>query len=112
MSSKYVPVGQGYSHKPPVGAALWKLMERARQIGLHVFMTRNSANWATLPMDPWMKYQTSAKVAQLYMDNDPQNRIKPLVRAQVLPPGRGLLASAEGDIEGILVGLPSIAAAH
>lgn len=28
---------QSYPQKPPVGAALWKLMERARQVGLHVF---------------------------------------------------------------------------
>lgn len=60
-------------------------MERARQIGLHVFTTRNSTNWATLQMDPWWRYQTSAKVAQLYMDNDPQNKINRLVRAQALP---------------------------
>ncbi|BBX99035.1 type VII secretion protein EccCa [Mycobacterium lacus] len=103
---------QSYPAKPPVGAALWMLMERARQIGLHVFTTRNSANWATMPMDPWMKFQTSAKVAQLYMDNDPQNRINRMVRAQALPPGRGLLAGADGDVEGILVGLPSVAAAQ
>lgn len=90
------------------GAALWKLMERARQVGLHVFSTRNSANWATMPMDPWVKSQTSAKVAQLYMDNDPQNRINRSVRAQTLPPGRGLLVGADGDVEGILVGYPSV----
>lgn len=98
---------QSYPPKPPVGAALWKLMERARQIGLHVFTTRNSANWATLQMDPWIRFQNSAKVAQLYMDNDPQNRINRNVRAQALPPGRGLLVSADGDVEGVLVGLPS-----
>lgn len=98
---------QSYSPKPPVGAALWKLMERACQIGLHVFTTRNSANWATLQMDPWIRFQNSAKVAQLYMDNDPQNRINRNVRAQALPPGRGLLLSADGDVEGVLVGLPS-----
>ncbi|QUR69460.1 type VII secretion protein EccCa [Mycobacterium spongiae] len=103
---------QSYPPKPPVGAALWKLMERARQIGLHVFATRNSANWATMPMDPWMRFQTSAKVAQLYMDNDPQNRINRLVRAQTLPPGRGLLVGADGDVEGVLVGLPSGAPAQ
>lgn len=99
---------QSYPQKPPVGAALWKLMERARQVGLHVFSTRNSANWATMPMDPWVKSQTSAKVAQLYMDNDPQNRINRSVRAQTLPPGRGLLVGADGDVEGILVGYPSV----
>lgn len=99
---------QSYPQKPPVGAALWKLMERARQVGLHVFSTRNSANWATMPMDPRVKSQTSAKVAQLYMDNDPQNRINRSVRAQTLPPGRGLLVGADGDVEGILVGYPSV----
>jgi len=93
-----------------VGAALWKLMERARQIGLHVFTTRNSTNWATLQMDPWWRFQTSAKVAQMYMDNDPQNKINRLVRAQALPPGRGLLVTDDSDVEGILVGLPSMAA--
>lgn len=98
---------QSYPPKPPVGAALWKLIERARQIGLHVFTTRNSSNWATLQMDPWMRFQNSAKVSQLYMDNDPQNRISRVVRAQALPPGRGLLLSADGDVEGVLVGLPS-----
>ncbi|MGO9510326.1 MAG: type VII secretion protein EccCa [Mycobacterium sp.] len=101
---------QSYPPKPPVGASLWKLMERARQIGLHVFTTRNSANFATLPMDPWVRFQNSAKVAQLYMDNDPQNRINRAVRAQQLPPGRGLLVGADDDVEGILVGLPSVAA--
>lgn len=78
---------QSYPATAPAGAALWKLMERARQIGLHVFTTRNSTNWATLQMDPWWRYQTSAKVAQLYMDNDPQNKINRFVRAQALPPG-------------------------
>ena len=98
---------QGYPPKPPVGAALWKLMERARQIGLHVFTSRNSANWATLTMDPWMRFQTAAKVAQLYMDNDPENKINRFHRAQALPPGRGLLVGVDGDVEGILVGSPS-----
>lgn len=100
---------QSYPATGPVGAALWKLMERARQIGLYVFTTRNSTNWATLQMDPWWRYQTSAKVAQLYMDNDPQNKINRLVRAQALPPGRGLLVTDDSDVEGILVGLPSMA---
>ena len=82
-------------------------MERARQIGLHVFTSRNSANWATLTMDPWMRFQTAAKVAQLYMDNDPENKINRFHRAQALPPGRGLLVGVDGDVEGILVGSPS-----
>src|SRR5262249_27851271 len=100
---------QSYANTPPVGAALWKLMERARQIGLHVFTTRNSANWATLQMDPWTRFQTAAKVSHLNMDNDPQNKINRLVRAQALPPGRGLLVNDDADVEGILVGLPSVA---
>lgn len=103
---------QTYPQKPPVGAALWKLMERARQIGLHVFTTRNSANWATMPMDPWMRFQTSAKVAQLYMDNDPQNRINRMVRAQALPPGRAILVDTDDAVEGVLVGIPSTLAAR
>jgi hypothetical protein len=41
------------------------------------------------------------------MNNDPQNRINRNVRAQTLPPGRGLLVSVDGDVEGVLVGLPS-----
>jgi type VII secretion protein EccCa/type VII secretion protein EccCb len=101
---------QSYPATAPVGAALWKLMERARQIGLYFFTTRNSTNFATLQMDPWWRYQSSAKVAQLYMDNDPQNKINRLVRAQALPPGRGLLVNDESDVEGILVGLPSMVA--
>jgi hypothetical protein len=44
------------------------------------------------------------------MDNDPQNKINRLLRAQALPPGRGLLVSDESDVEGILVGLPSAVA--
>src|SRR6202012_68244 len=98
---------QSYPPTAPVGAALWTLMERARQIGLHVFTTRNSANFATLQMDPWMRFENSAKVTQLYMANDPQIGINRTVRAQTLPPGRGLLLGADGDVEGILVGLPS-----
>ena len=56
---------QSFPQKPPVGAALWKLIERARQIGLHVFTTRNSANFVSLQTDPWCRFQTSAKVAQV-----------------------------------------------
>ena len=44
------------------------------------------------------------------MDNDPQNRINRSVRAQALPPGRGLMVSSDGDVEGVLVGMPSTAA--
>jgi hypothetical protein len=43
------------------------------------------------------------------MDNDPQNKINRVVRAQALPAGRGLLVNDDADVEGILVGLASIA---
>jgi DNA segregation ATPase FtsK/SpoIIIE-like protein len=92
--------------KPPVGAALWKLMERGRQIGLHVFTTRNSSNFGQLEMDPWVKTQRAAKVPTLFMDNDPQNKVNRMVRAQALPPGRGLLVN-DSEVEGVLVGVPS-----
>ena len=98
---------QAYPVKPPVGAALWKLMERARQIGLHVFTARNSGNFATLEMDRWVKFQRSAKVPTLYMDNDPQNKVNQWVRVQALPPGRGLLVTNDTEVEGILVGVPA-----
>ena len=98
---------QTYPVKPPVGAALWKLMERARQIGLHVFTTRNSGNFAALEMDRWVKFQRSAKVPTLYMDNDPQNKVNQWVRVQALPPGRGLLVTNDTEVEGILVGAPA-----
>lgn len=94
--------------KPPVGAAMWKLMERAREIGLHVFTARNSANYGHLEMDPWMKAQRAAKVPMLFMNNDPQNRISRSIRAQELPAGRGLLVTGEANAEGVLVGVPQI----
>lgn len=93
--------------KPPVGAALWKLMEQARRIGLHVFTTRNSSNFGVLEMDPWMKFSRAAKVPMLYMDNSPNERITKTVRAQELPAGRGLLLVGDTDVEGVLVGVPT-----
>lgn len=92
---------------PPVGATLWKLMERARQIGLHVFTTKNSANFGHLEMDAWVKTQRTAKVPTLFMDNDPQNKVTRTIRAQALPAGRGLLVTNDSEVEGVLVGVPS-----
>jgi len=40
------------------------------------------------------------------MDNDPQNKVNRLVRAQALPAGRGLLVN-DSEVEGVLVGVPS-----
>ncbi|MGD9622210.1 MAG: type VII secretion protein EccCa [Mycolicibacterium sp.] len=99
-------MGMG-GNKPPVGAALWKLMERARQIGLHVFTTRNSSNFGQLEMDAWVKYQRSAKVPFLFMDNNPRDAIVGRIKAQSLPPGRGLLVTNDAEVEGVLVGVPS-----
>lgn len=82
-------------------------MERGRQIGLHVFTTRNSSNFGQLEMDPWVKTQRSAKVPTLFMDNDPQNKVSRTVRAQALPAGRGLLVTDDSGVEGVLVGVPS-----
>lgn len=93
--------------RPPVGAALWKLMERGRQIGLHVFTTRNSSNFGQLEMDPWVKTQRTAKAPTLFMDNDPQHKVNRTRRAQALPAGRGLLVTDDSDGEGVLVGVPS-----
>jgi hypothetical protein len=92
--------------KDPVGAALWKLMESPRNIGLHVFTTRNG-NWATMEMDPWVRFQRAAKNPTLYMDNAPHERITQTIRAQALPPGRGLFVTNDSEAEGILVGIPA-----
>jgi type VII secretion protein EccCa/type VII secretion protein EccCb len=98
-----------YGAQPAVGSLLWKLMQR-RDIGLHVFTTRNSSNWGSLDMDQWMKFQRMANAPFLYMDNDSRNKIGRVLRAQSLPPGRGLLVTDDANAEGVLVGLPSTAA--
>ncbi|MBS9535049.1 type VII secretion protein EccCa [Mycobacterium sp. M1] len=96
-------------HPPsaPVGAALWKLMERSHQIGLHVFAAKNSANFGHLELDPWVRAQRTAKAPLLFMDNDPQQKITRTARAQALPAGRGLLVTGDSDVEGVLAGVPS-----
>jgi hypothetical protein len=41
------------------------------------------------------------------MDNDPGNvKVYGRVNAQQLPPGRGLLVTTDGEIEGVLIGSP------
>jgi hypothetical protein len=43
----------------------------------------------------------------LFMDNDPATvKVFARVSSQQLPPGRGLLVTTEGEIEGVLVGTP------
>nr|WP_313957380.1 type VII secretion protein EccCa [Mycolicibacterium llatzerense] len=101
--------GEGFvgGVRPAAGAALWKLMEQSRRIGLHVFTTRNSSQFGVLEMDAWIKFQRAAKVPFLYMDNSPAERIAKNIRAQELPPGRGQLLIGDNDVEGVLVGVPT-----
>lgn len=91
---------------PAVGAALWSLLPKARSIGLHLFTTFNTQNLAALEMNPWVKAQRGAKVAEMFMDNNPQSKISSRIRAQELPKGRGLLLRGDSDVEGVLVGTP------
>ena len=77
----------GVLGKQAASAPLWPLIERCREIGLHVLVSRLPGNW--------------------FMDNDPQTvKVFGRVSAQQLPPGRGLLVTTDGDIEGVLVGAP------
>jgi hypothetical protein len=57
-------------------------------------------------MSPFLAKMTGSRAPTLFMDNDPQ-LVKVFGRtpAQQLPPGRGLLVTTEGAIEGVLVGL-------
>jgi hypothetical protein len=58
-------------------------------------------------MNPLMQKLTGSRTPTLFMDNDPAT-VKVFARtsAQQLPPGRGLMVTTEGDIEGVLVGSP------
>ena len=88
-------------------APLWNLIERGRDIGLHVIATRLPGNWAGVSaMSPFLAKMTGSRAPTLFMDNDPQ-LVKVFGRtpAQQLPPGRALLVTTEGAIEGVLVGL-------
>jgi hypothetical protein len=50
---------------------------------------------------------TGSRSPTLFMDNDPANvKVHGRVAAQQLPPGRGLLVTTDGEIEGVLVGTP------
>ena len=94
--------------KPAATAPLWPLIERSRQIGLHVIAARLPGNWAgQVVMNPFLQKMTGARSPILFMDNDPANvKVFARIAAQQLPPGRGLLVTTEGDIEGVLVGTP------
>jgi len=94
--------------KPAATAPLWPLIERSRQVGLHVMAARLPGNWAgQVVMNPFLQKMTASRSPILFMDNDPANvKVFARVSAQQLPPGRGMLVSTEGDIEGVLVGTP------
>lgn len=96
-------VGKGAATAP-----LWGLIERAREIGLHVIASRLPGNWAGVSVtNPLLQKMTGSRAPTLFMDNDPAVvKVFGRVSAQQLPPGRGLLVTTDGVIEGVLVGDP------
>jgi len=98
----------GVVGKPAATAPLWSLIERSREIGLHVIASRLPGNWAGVSaMSPFLQKLTGSRAPTLFMDNDPQ-AVKVFGRrsAQQLAPGRGLLVTTDGAVEGVLVGTP------
>jgi type VII secretion protein EccCa/type VII secretion protein EccCb len=93
---------------PAATAPLWSLMERGRDVGLHVIAARLPGNWAGVStMNPFLQRMTGSRAPTLFMDNDPQTvKVVGRVSAAQLPPGRGLLVTTEGSVEGVLVGMP------
>jgi type VII secretion protein EccCa/type VII secretion protein EccCb len=98
----------GVLGKQAATAPLWGLIERSREIGLHVIMSRLPGNWAGVSvMNPFLQKMTSSRSPTLFMDNDPAAvKVFGRTSAQQLAPGRGLLVSTDGVIEGVLVGSP------
>ena len=96
----------GVVGKNAATAPLWGLIERSREIGLHVIASRLPGNWAGVSVtNPFLQKMTGSRAPTLFMDNDPA-AVKVFGRtgAQQLPPGRGLLVTTDGVIEGVLVG--------
>jgi type VII secretion protein EccCb len=98
----------GVIGKNAATAPLWGLMERSREIGLHVIASRLPGNWAGVSVtNPFLQKLTSSRAPTLFMDNDPAAvKVFGRVSAQQLPPGRGLLVTTDGAMEGVLVGDP------
>ena len=98
----------GLVGKQAATAPLWNLIERGREIGLHVITSRLPGNWAGVSaMSPFLQKLTSSRAPTLFMDNDPQAvKVFGRTSAQQLPPGRGLLVTTDGVMEGVLVGTP------
>jgi hypothetical protein len=58
-------------------------------------------------MNPFVQKLTGSRSPTLFMDNDPANvKVFGRTSAQQLAPGRGLLVTTEGEMEGVLVGVP------
>ncbi len=58
-------------------------------------------------MNPLLQKLTGSRSPTLFMDNDPSAvKVHGRISAQQLPPGRGLLVTTDGQIEGVLVGTP------
>ncbi|MCE9516768.1 MAG: type VII secretion protein EccCa [Mycobacterium sp.] len=93
--------------KAAATAPLWNLIERSREIGLHVIAARSPGNWAGVSaMSPFLQKLTGSRAPTLFMDNDPQTvKVFGRTSAQQLAPGRGLLVTTDGSIEGVLVGI-------
>jgi DNA segregation ATPase FtsK/SpoIIIE-like protein len=98
----------GLVGKAAATAPLWNLMERGREVGLHVIASRLPGNWAGVSaMSPFLQKMTGSRAPTLFMDNDPQAvKVFGRTSAQQLPPGRGLLVGNDGAMEGVLVGSP------
>jgi type VII secretion protein EccCa/type VII secretion protein EccCb len=94
--------------RPAATAPLWGLIERSREIGLHVIASRLPGNWAAQAvMNPFVQKLTGSRSPTLFMDNDPASvKVFGRTSAQQLAAGRGLLVTTEGEIEGVLVGAP------
>lgn len=98
----------GVVGKQAATAPLWNLIERGREIGLHVIAARLPGNWAGVAaMNPLLQKLTGARTPTLFMDNDPATvKVFGRISAAQLPPGRGLLVTTDGAMEGVLVGTP------
>jgi DNA segregation ATPase FtsK/SpoIIIE-like protein len=98
----------GVIGKHAATAPLWGLLERSREIGLHVIASRLPGNWAGVSVtNPFLQKMTSSRAPTLFMDNDPAGvKVFGRIAAQQLPPGRGLMVTTDGVIEGVLVGAP------
>lgn len=98
----------GVIGKGAATAPLWGLIERSREIGLHIIAARLPGNWAGVSVtNPFLQKMTSSRAPTLFMDNDPAAvKVFGRISAQQLPPGRGLLVTTDGVVEGVLVGTP------